>query len=171
MCIITGLIRRQWIFCLIATFRLLRRIACIVALAAFYPTKMNFASISKNNGRLCSSFNTMFCCMIWPAPIPYIMATCVNIVWSWNVCSQFFGPCSPKPLHFSITLLWLCLRAFNRFNCVPTKSRSLRKWQKTQRALLKIACNFCRGSLSFLNYYCANIAADPEVTKFAECLQ
>ncbi len=72
------------------------------------------------------------------------MTICVNRVRSLIVCSQFFGPCSPKPLHFSITLLRLCLRAFNRFNCVSTKSLFLWKRQKTQGALLKIACNFCR---------------------------
>ena len=37
--------------------------------------------------------------------------------------------------------------------------------------ILKLGYNFCRRSLSILNYYCANIAADPEVTGFAECLQ
>ncbi len=79
------------------------------------------------------------------------MTTCVNRVWSLIVCPQFFCPCSQKPLHFSITLLRLCLRAFNWFNCAPTKSRSLRKRQKTQGALLKIACNFCRRSTVFFS--------------------
>ena len=72
------------------------------------------------------------------------MTACVNIMWSLIVCPQFFGPCGPKPLHLSITLLWLCLKAINRFNCVSTKFQSLRKGQKTQGAFLEIVCNFCR---------------------------